>query len=190
MAGRVLSEGAAAATSGAPFRLRLHDNRLHDHTIRRPLHAIALEPLRPRAHDDGRVQAIGAAGGSEVVGEEDEAPRLAHLGSSRNCLFRQRAVGRNKKINKPCFSKPTAGQHSVGVVSAQMAPGRCLHMLRRLYRYMNRRRPWYEMRYIRVYGEVPGDQVGLYLRYHGVLLGLWDPQNRDLRRKLPPETKF
>ena len=28
------------------------------------------------------------------------------------------------------------------------------------------------------------------LRYQGELLGLWDPQNRDLRRKLPPETKF
>ena len=28
------------------------------------------------------------------------------------------------------------------------------------------------------------------LRYQGELLGLWDPQNRDLRRKLPPETNF
>ena len=28
------------------------------------------------------------------------------------------------------------------------------------------------------------------LRYQGELLGLWDPQNRDLRQKLPPETKF
>ena len=28
------------------------------------------------------------------------------------------------------------------------------------------------------------------LRYQGELLGLWDPQNRDLRRKLTPETKF
>ena len=32
------------------------------------------------------------------------------------------------------------------------------------------------------------------VRYQGELLGLWDPQNRDLyvdrRRKLPPETKF
>ena len=27
-------------------------------------------------------------------------------------------------------------------------------------------------------------------RYQGELLGLWDPQNRDLRRKPPPETKF
>ena len=40
------------------------------------------------------------------------------------------------------------------------------------------------------YGGVPGDQVGLNLRNQGDLLGLWDPQNRDLRRKLPLETIF
>ena len=28
------------------------------------------------------------------------------------------------------------------------------------------------------------------LRYQGELLGLWEPQNRDLRRKPPPETEF
>ena len=28
------------------------------------------------------------------------------------------------------------------------------------------------------------------IRYQDELLGLWDPQNRDLRRKLPPETMF
>ena len=28
------------------------------------------------------------------------------------------------------------------------------------------------------------------IRYQGELLGLWDSQNRDLRRKPPPETKF
>ena len=28
------------------------------------------------------------------------------------------------------------------------------------------------------------------LRYQGELLGLWDPQNRDLRRKPSPETEF
>ena len=36
----------------------------------------------------------------------------------------------------------------------------------------------------------PGDVTGFYLRCQGELLGLWDPQNRDLRRKPPPETKF
>ena len=40
------------------------------------------------------------------------------------------------------------------------------------------------------YGACAGDQVGFYLRCQGELLGLWDPQNRDLRRKLPPETNF
>ena len=35
-----------------------------------------------------------------------------------------------------------------------------------------------------------GDVTGLYLLYQGELLVLWDPQNRDLRRKLPQETKF
>ena len=38
----------------------------------------------------------------------------------------------------------------------------------------------------------PGGMTGLVsiwsVRYQGELLGLWDPQNRDLRRKLPPET--
>ena len=29
-----------------------------------------------------------------------------------------------------------------------------------------------------------------YLRYQGELLGIWDPQNRDPRRKTPPETEF
>ena len=28
------------------------------------------------------------------------------------------------------------------------------------------------------------------VRYQGELLGLWGPQNRDLRRNPPPETKF
>ena len=41
-----------------------------------------------------------------------------------------------------------------------------------------------------MYGGGTGDVTGLYLRYQGELLGLWDPQNRDLRRKLPPEIKF
>ena len=36
----------------------------------------------------------------------------------------------------------------------------------------------------------PGDVTGFYLRYQGELLGLWDPQNRDPRRKPTPETKF
>ena len=40
------------------------------------------------------------------------------------------------------------------------------------------------------YGACPGDVTGLCLRCQGELLGLWDPQNRDLRRKPPPETKF
>ena len=41
------------------------------------------------------------------------------------------------------------------------------------------------------YEGCPGDVTGFYLRCQGELLGrLWDPQNRDLRRKLPPETKF
>ena len=41
-----------------------------------------------------------------------------------------------------------------------------------------------------LYGAGPRDVTGLYLRYQGELLGLWDPQNRDPRRKPPPETKF
>ena len=41
-----------------------------------------------------------------------------------------------------------------------------------------------------VYGAGPGVVTGLCLRCQGELLGLWDPQNRDLRRKPPPETKF
>ena len=40
------------------------------------------------------------------------------------------------------------------------------------------------------YGGCPGGVTGLSIRYQGELLGLWDPQNRDLRRKLPPETMF
>ena len=36
-----------------------------------------------------------------------------------------------------------------------------------------------------VYGGCPGDVTSFYLRCQGELLGLWDPQNRDLRRKLP-----
>ena len=40
------------------------------------------------------------------------------------------------------------------------------------------------------YGGCPGHSIGFSLRYQGELLGLWDPQNRDLRRKLPPETMF
>jgi len=39
-----------------------------------------------------------------------------------------------------------------------------------------------------VYGGGPGGMTGWSLRYQGELLGLWDPQNRDLRRKPPPET--
>ena len=41
-----------------------------------------------------------------------------------------------------------------------------------------------------LYGGCPGDVTGLYLRYQGELLGLWDPQHRDPRRKPPPETNF
>ena len=40
------------------------------------------------------------------------------------------------------------------------------------------------------YEEGAGDVTGLYLRYQGELLGLWDPQNCDLRQKPPPETIF
>ena len=39
-------------------------------------------------------------------------------------------------------------------------------------------------------GLCPGGVTGFYLRCQGELLGLWDPQNRDLRRKPPPESKF
>ena len=39
-------------------------------------------------------------------------------------------------------------------------------------------------------GVCPGDQVGLYLRYQGELLGLWDPQTRDLRRNYPQKRSF
>ena len=38
------------------------------------------------------------------------------------------------------------------------------------------------------YGGGPGGMTGWSLRYQGELLGLRDPQNRDLRRKPPPET--
>ena len=44
--------------------------------------------------------------------------------------------------------------------------------------------------WLALYGGCPGHSIGFSLRYQGELLGLWDPQNRDLRRKLPPETKF
>ena len=40
------------------------------------------------------------------------------------------------------------------------------------------------------YGAGAADVTGLYLRYQGELLGLWDPQNRDLRRKPPPKRSF
>ena len=40
------------------------------------------------------------------------------------------------------------------------------------------------------YGGCPGDVTGFYLRCQGELLGLWDPQNRDPRRKPPPGTIF
>ena len=39
------------------------------------------------------------------------------------------------------------------------------------------------------YGVGPGDSIGLSVRYQGELWGLRDPQNRDLRRKSPPETE-
>ena len=39
------------------------------------------------------------------------------------------------------------------------------------------------------YGGCPGDSIGFSVRYQGELLGLRDPQNRDLRRKSPPETE-
>ena len=42
----------------------------------------------------------------------------------------------------------------------------------------------------RVHRGCPCGVTGLSIRYQGELLGLWDPQNRDLRRKLPPETMF
>ena len=51
----------------------------------------------------------------------------------------------------------------------------------------------FELLYITVrrhYGGGPGGMTGWSLRYQGELLGLWDPQNRDLRRKPPPETIF
>ena len=34
------------------------------------------------------------------------------------------------------------------------------------------------------------EDVKSHLHYQGELLGIWDPQNRDPRRKPPPETKF
>ena len=36
----------------------------------------------------------------------------------------------------------------------------------------------------------PVEDVKSHVRYHGELLGIGDPQNRDPRRKPPPETKF
>ena len=38
-------------------------------------------------------------------------------------------------------------------------------------------------------GGCPSGVTGFYLRGKGELLGLWDPQNRDPRRKPPPETE-
>ena len=43
---------------------------------------------------------------------------------------------------------------------------------------------------IKEYGGGPGGMIGFSVRYQGELLGIWDPQNRDLRQKLPPETTF
>ena len=39
------------------------------------------------------------------------------------------------------------------------------------------------------YGGGAGGMIGCSVRYQAELLGLWDPQNRDLRRKSPPETE-
>ena len=41
-----------------------------------------------------------------------------------------------------------------------------------------------------IYGGGAGGMICCSVRYQAELLGLWDPQNRDLRRKLPPETMF
>ena len=39
------------------------------------------------------------------------------------------------------------------------------------------------------YGGGAGGSIGFAVRYQGELLGIWDPQNRDPRRKSPPETE-
>ena len=39
------------------------------------------------------------------------------------------------------------------------------------------------------YGGGPGDATGFSVRYQGELLGISDLQNRDPRRKSPPETE-
>ena len=44
-------------------------------------------------------------------------------------------------------------------------------------------------KYIRGVPSSPGDAIGFSVRYQGELLGIWDLQNRDPRRKLPPETE-
>ena len=44
-------------------------------------------------------------------------------------------------------------------------------------------------KYIRGVPSSPGDAIGFSVRYQGELLGIWDLQNRDLRRKSPPETE-
>ena len=41
----------------------------------------------------------------------------------------------------------------------------------------------------RAYGGGAGGSIGFSVRYQGELLGLWDLQNRDPRRKSPPETE-
>ena len=44
-------------------------------------------------------------------------------------------------------------------------------------------------KYIRGVPSSPGDAIGFSVRYQGELLGIWDLQNRDPRRKSPPETE-
>ena len=39
------------------------------------------------------------------------------------------------------------------------------------------------------YGGRPGDSIGFSVLYQGELMGTWDSQNRDPRRKSPPETE-
>eukprot|EP00964_Phaeocystis_antarctica_P145192 scaffold111188_cov62-Phaeocystis_antarctica.AAC.11 len=40
-----------------------------------------------------------------------------------------------------------------------------------------------------LYGGGAGGSIGFSVRYQGELLGIWDLQNRDPRRKSPPETE-
>ena len=47
---------------------------------------------------------------------------------------------------------------------------------------IGRLRAYYYLRAVKEYQS--------HLRYQGELLGIWDPRNRDPRRKPPPETKF